>query len=274
MNLQVIAYPIHEIGQRPNQEDSLYPSLGEPPFKGPLFILCDGMGGHAAGEVASQAVCTAMSDYILSHPEEDGRFDETVFAKALEQAYAALDAKDTDDEKKMGTTLAFAMFHPGGCFVAHIGDSRVYHIRPSDKQVLFVTKDHSLVNELIALGEMTPVEAKTSRQKNVITRAIQPHQDGPAKADWVNLSDLKAGDYIYLCSDGMLEQMEDRELVETLSSRETDPEKIISLKDVTKDNRDNHSAWLIRIVSTKAGKEERGKRGFLHFILETLHFVE
>jgi protein phosphatase len=232
------------------------------------------MGGHAAGEVASQAVCTAMSDYILSHPEEDGRFDETVFAKALEHAYAALDAKDTDDEKKMGTTLAFAMFHPGGCFVAHIGDSRIYHIRPSGKQVLFVTKDHSLVNELIALGEMTPEEAKTSRQKNVITRAIQPHQDGPARADWVNLTDLKEGDYIYLCSDGMLEQMEDKELVEKLSSRRPDPEKVILLKEVTKDNRDNHSAWLIRIVSTKAGKEEGERQGFLHFILKTLHFVE
>ena len=255
MRAKVIAFPIYEVGQRSNQEDSLYPSPEASPSTGPLYILCDGMGGHAAGEVASQAVCSAMSDYVLSHPREDDRFDENDFVKALEHAYAALDEKDTDDERKMGTTLAFAMFHDGGCFVAHIGDSRIYHIRPSEHQILYVSRDHSLVNELVELGELTPEEAKTSRQKNVITRAMQPHQDSPAKADWTILTDLKAGDYIYLCSDGMLEQMDDQEIVDTLALSKTDEEKIGILKAATRDNKDNHSAFLIHLTDDRPGKK-------------------
>ena len=249
MRIQVVSYPIYEIGQRSNQEDSLFPPLEKATSTGSLYILCDGMGGHAAGEVASQTVCSAMSSFILSHHAEGDVFEENDFSEALEYAYTALDGRDTDDEKKMGTTLAFVMFHSGGCFVAHIGDSRVYHIRPSANKILFVTRDHSLVNELVELGELSKEEARTSRQKNVITRAMQPHQDHLVRADCVNLTDLKEGDYIYMCSDGMLEQMEDREIVNILSLRKPDQEKIRILKGATQDNKDNHSAHLIRILS-------------------------
>lgn len=266
MRIQVVSYSINELGQRTNQEDSLYPSPGLTPGHGPLYILCDGMGGHAAGEVASQTVCDAMSRYIQSHPQKDGSFGQEDFSAALECAYDALDEKDTDDEKKMGTTLTFALFHEEGCFVAHIGDSRVYHIRPSEKKVLFVTRDHSLVNDLVELGEMTPEEAKTSNRKNVITRAMQPHQDKRVQADCVNLTDLQEGDYLYLCSDGMLEQMEDQEIVNILSLKKTDPEKVRILQGATRDNRDNHSAHLVRILSVQSrqGLWARLKK---HFIL-------
>ena len=246
---KVSAYPILELGKRTNQEDYIYPPFSEKPSNGDLFILCDGMGGHAAGEVASQTVCDAMSNYIEKHPTEDGLFVETDFAEALGVAYNALDARDNGEEKKMGTTLAFVKFHVGGCFTAHIGDSRIYHIRPSEQRILHVTRDHSLVNDLIELGEMTPDEARTSHQKNVITRAMQPHQENRVKADCFNLVDLKAGDYIYMCSDGMLEEMEDRELINILSLSQSDPKKLAILKGVTNNNKDNHSAYLIRIVS-------------------------
>lgn len=263
MTIRVTYNSIHEIGQRSNQEDSLYPSSDSSVSNGSLYILCDGMGGHAAGEVASQTVCSALSQYILTHPSDDGLFDETLFLKALEYAYAALDEKDTDDERKMGTTLAFVMFHTGGCFVAHIGDSRIYHIRPSEGKILFVTHDHSLVNELVELGEMTPEEAKSSRQKNVITRAMQPHQESLVLADCVNVTDLKEGDYLYMCSDGMLENMEDREIVNILALAKPDSEKIDILKGATKNNKDNHSALLIRIQSVHKdnhiNEEESGK---------------
>ena len=254
MKYSISAYSIHELGQRSNQEDSIYPPYSEKPSNGSLFILCDGMGGHAAGEVASQAVCDAMSKYIEEHPREDDLFDEEDFKAALSTAYDTLDARDTGDEKKMGTTLTFVRFHGGGCFTAHIGDSRIYHIRPSEKQVLHVTRDHSLVNDLVELGEMTQEEAKVSRQKNVITRAMQPHQECRSKADCSNLTDILPGDYIYMCSDGMLEQMEDRELVNILSLPQSDFKKIGILKGATKDNRDNHSAHLIHILPEKTGE--------------------
>lgn len=256
MKYRISAYSIQELGQRSNQEDSLFPPFSEKPSCGDLYILCDGMGGHAAGEVASQAVCDVISKYIEVNPREDGLFEERDFNAALDAAYDVLDELDTGDEKKMGTTLTFVKFHEGGCFTAHIGDSRIYHIRPSEKRILYVSHDHSLVNNLIELGEMTPEEAKKSRQKNVITRAIQPHQESRARADCINLTDLQSGDYIYMCSDGMLEEMEDRELVNILSLPRPDRNKIEVLKGATKDNSDNHSAIVIRITS--AGEDSTG----------------
>ena len=254
MIIQVSAHSLQEMGQRNNQEDSLYPSIGQNSDLD-LFILCDGMGGHEAGEVASQTVCEAMSQYILFHRRRDGMFDNSDFQAALHFAYDALDAKDNGAEKKMGTTLTFVMFHKGGCFLAHIGDSRIYHIRPTTKEIMYVTRDHSLVNDLITLGELTEKEARTSRQKNVITRAMQPHQDCRTQADWINLTDLREGDYIYMCSDGMLENSEDEEIVNILSMRRTDAEKIEIFRGATKNNRDNHSAHLIRVVSVSPDVE-------------------
>lgn len=251
MVIKVTARSIYELGKRTNQEDSIYPLYSPKPTDGSLFILCDGMGGHAAGEVASQTVCEVMSRYIAEHPRADGLFEQSDFNAALDAAYDALDAKDTDDEKKMGTTLTFVKFHAGGCFIAHIGDSRIYHVRPSrpeSERILHVTRDHSLVNDLIKLGEITPEEAKTSRQKNVITRAVQPNQETRTKADCLNITDLQPGDYFYMCSDGMLERAEDLEIANILSLDRTDEQKIGILKGATQDNKDNHSAHLIRIL--------------------------
>lgn len=249
MFFRLTALSIQEMGQRSNQEDSLFPPYTRDAQEGSLYILCDGMGGHAAGEVASQTVCEAMSRYVAGHARADGYFGQADFDAALDAAYDALDGKDTDDEKKMGTTLTFVKFHAGGCFTAHIGDSRIYHIRPSEHRILHVTRDHSLVNDLVKLGEITPEEAKTSRQKNIITRAVQPHQERRVKADCLNITDLQAGDYFYLCSDGMLEQAEDEEILNILSLPRPDADKVGILRGATKDNRDNHSAYLVRIVA-------------------------
>ena len=251
MVIKLTARSIYELGKRTNQEDSIFPPYSPAPTEGSLFILCDGMGGHAAGEVASQTVCETMARYVAGHPREDGLFDQEDFYDALNAAYDALDAKDTEDEKKMGTTLTFVKFHAGGCFIAHIGDSRIYHVRPSERRILHVTRDHSLVNDLIKLGEMTPEEARTSRQKNVITRAVQPNQESRTKADCLNIADLQAGDYFYMCSDGMLEQAEDKEILNILSLDRSDDEKIEILRGATRENKDNHSAHLIRILEVR-----------------------
>lgn len=270
MKYKLTAHSIYEIGKRSNQEDYIYPLPEGTPSNGNLFILCDGMGGHEAGEVASKAVCDTLS-HILSAIPDDQPFTEEMFNSALNAAYDSLDGLDNEEEKKMGTTLVFAKFHSGGCFIAHIGDSRLYHIRPSKKEILHVTRDHSLVNELISLGEMTEEEARTSRQKNVITRAIQPHQETRQKADCVNLTDLESGDYLFLCSDGMLEKTEDRELVSILSLHASDKRKMEVLSNVTKDNQDNHSAILVRIDSLNGGeslkKTPRNKHHYWLFVL-------
>lgn len=247
MIIKNTARMIQELGQRSNQEDSLFPPYTPKTLSQECYILCDGMGGHSAGEVASGAVCEAMGRYVGEHPRDDGCYGEEDFQAALDAAFDALDELDDGAEKKMGTTLTFLKIHRSGCFVAHIGDSRVYQIRPSEKELLFVTRDHSLVNDLIALGELTPEEARTSPQRNVITRAIQPHLERRPRADMVNLTDIRAGDYFFLCSDGMLENTEDGELVNILSMNCPDAEKIKMLLGVTRENRDNHSAILVHI---------------------------
>ncbi len=245
MEFELKVISIQEIGKRPNQEDSIYPKLGEATDKDRLFILCDGMGGHERGEVASQTVCEAMGGFLKSKP-----FSEEVFNQGLEAAYDALDSINVAEcEKKPGTTMTFLQFHKKGAFIAHIGDSRVYHIRPSIGKILFQTKDHSLVNQLIDLGEMTPIEAKHSQVKNVITRAMMPLQSPRPKPDIYHTSDIKTDDYFMMCSDGMLEQIEDENLNNILSLKDKDDEeKVEILKKVTSNNSDNHSAHLIHVL--------------------------
>ena len=259
-----------EYGQRkdssghPHQEDCIFPEYGKQTDSDRLFILCDGMGGHDAGEVASATVCEAMSRSILKDGhDKKGVFSSEDFKKALEAAYTALDEKDTHAEKKMGTTLTFLKLHDRGAFIAHIGDSRVYHIRPgktgSETMILHETSDHSLVNDLIKVGELTREEARANGQKNVITRAMQPHLDSRPKAEIYETSDIKQGDYFYLCSDGMLEQLEmdnGISLKNIFSHNGGSIEnKVKILKKVTDNNIDNHSAFIINVVEVLPDKE-------------------
>lgn len=263
MKYQLKVYSIWEFGQRkdsqgnPHQEDSLFPEFGKQSDKDRLFILCDGMGGHDAGEVASATVCETMSQSILNDGyDKDGVFTIDDFNVAIDKAFIALDERDSGAEKKMGTTMTFLKFHNEGAFIAHMGDSRVYHIRPGrdgeETQILFETSDHSLVNDLIKVGELTKEEARHSKQKNVITRAMQPNMGRRPKADIYQTKDIKPGDYFYMCSDGMLEQseMEDGTSLKNVFSElgGNDENKVEILKSVTEKNRDNHTAFIIHIT--------------------------
>ena len=213
---------IHQLGSRQNQEDTIFPILNNATNADRLFILCDGMGGHESGEIASGTVCKTISDYILSHMPEDGVLEDALLEEAINAAYAAVDAQDATGQKKMGTTLTFLCFHKGGCTAAHIGDSRIYHFRPSTNEILYRSRDHSLVYDLFEIGELTYDEMKTAKNKNVITRVIMAHQERPSKADIVHITNIEPGDYFYMCSDGMLEQMDDDDLLEIFGSDKTD----------------------------------------------------
>lgn len=254
MKYKLEASNIWQLGTRENQEDSIFPEFGKITDADRLFILCDGMGGHSAGEVASKTVCSAMSESVFRNcPDSEVAFSDELFNMALNDAYDQLDAKDDGAEKKMGTTMTFLKFHADGCTVAHIGDSRVYHIRPGkgidDTEILFQTTDHSLVNDLIKVGELTPEEAKHSKQKNVITRAMQPGMENRSKADIHHISDIKPGDCFMLCSDGVLEQMEDDNIKYIFSEKGGDiANKVDMLEKVTDHNNDNHSAIIVLVT--------------------------
>ena len=252
MNFKIKAYNLQELGQRANQEDSLFPALGKLTPDDRLFILCDGMGGHEKGEVASATVCETISRVVLSawHPGE--ALSDELFLQALSAAFDALDAKDNGEERKMGTTLTFLCLHANGATVAHIGDSRIYQLRPASDttpaHVVFRTQDHSLVNDLVKIGEITEEEAKHHPQKNVITRAMQPCQEHRAKADIVHLTDIQSGDYFFMCSDGMLEQSTDDNILNIITKPNvSDEHKLEMLRQVTEENKDNHTAHLVYI---------------------------
>ena len=236
---------IWELGQRDNQEDSISPAFGKATDDDHLFILCDGMGGHEHGEVASQTVCKAMSDTILSLSKQSFTDDDLLYA--LQAAYRQLDCLDNSHLKKMGTTLCLLYFHKGGLTAAHIGDSRIYHIRPKENRILYQSRDHSLVYDLYQAGEISYDEMRTSTQKNIITRAIQPGEENRVRPAIVHIADIQPGDFFYICSDGMLEQMSNDELCRLLSADGSDEKKRKQLVAATSDNKDNHSAYLIHI---------------------------
>lgn len=259
--MKIKIYPpqaIHCLGARDNQEDTIYPALGKASECDRLFLVCDGMGGHEHGEVASQMVATAFSEYLAEHQHDNEPLADTLLNEALETAYKRLDPLDKGEIRKMGTTLTLLSLHSGGVTVAHIGDSRIYHLRPSAGSIPFVSRDHSLVMDLYQAGEITRNEMATHPRKNIITRAISPGEDNRTHLDIVHITDVKPGDYFYLCSDGMLEQMTDDELLRLLAQDITDEEKRDQLIEKTEDNRDNHSAYLIRVkqVVNEPGDEK------------------
>lgn len=241
---------IHSIGQRANQEDTIFPKAGQASVEDRLFMVCDGMGGHEKGEVASAIVAEQVSTYIKAVSRPDKPFSDTMLCHALDNAYNVLDAADTQVEgKKMGTTLALLYFHPGGVMAAHIGDSRYYHIRPKEGKIVYRSKDHSLVSELYEAGTISKQETRTLPTKNIIMKAIMPNQDERTMPDIVHIKDVQVDDLFYICSDGMLEQMGDDELLNVLSNGDlTDEQKLEWLETATEDNRDNHSAYLIHVI--------------------------
>lgn len=245
---------IYELGQRDNQEDSIWPLQGQATDQDFFFILCDGMGGHEHGEVASRIVSQSLAQYLRDHVNPEEIVSDQVLGEALEAAYQALDQADDEAAKKMGTTLCLLLFHRGGLTTMHIGDSRIYHVRPSAKKLLYQSKDHSLVYDLYQAGEISYEEMATSPQKNIITRAMQPGKDNRCKPSVVHITDLRPGDYLYICSDGMLEQMDNDALCQLFSSQDSDEAKRQQLIEATKGNKDNHSAYFVGIASVSSGE--------------------
>ena len=239
---------IHELGKRANQEDCIYPIEGKATENDRLFLLCDGMGGHEHGEVASQSICKSLSSFLLQHAVASEGLEDKLLSDALAYAYEELDKLAiAGDSRQMGTTLTLLYFHSNGCTAAHIGDNRIYHLRPSSHTILYKSRDHSLVYDLYQAGELTYEEMKTFPQKNVITRAMIAGDRNHPKPDVIHISDIQPGDYFYICSDGMLEQMEDEELLDVFSANVRDEEKRQMLISETSDNKDNHSAYILHI---------------------------
>ena len=261
-----------EIGAKDNQEDYLWPNPQKINERQRIFILCDGMGGQDSGEIASETAATSIGVYLTSHRPKDGYVSEGLLNEALSYAYDELDKKDNPlSQRKMGTTMACVVFHRGGVLAAHIGDSRIYHIRPSLVNVenglsgiVYQSADHSLVNDLIRAGELTEEEARNFTQKNVITRAMQPNLERRYKAEIYNIDDIQDGDFFFICCDGVLEQLSNEKLGSIMAEESlSDADKIAAIKSICDGKtKDNYSCWLIPVNEVipessdqKAGEE-------------------
>lgn len=270
MNFILNAYAIQDIGHRTNQEDCFYPPFidpchydesprewtfydGTPHMDDRLFIVCDGMGGHDRGEIASQTVTQAMSTYLLKSASIEGVFPDEMVNQAVDKALLALAEQDDPDEvMKMGTTMTMLKFHANGATVAHIGDSRVYHFRPArpsePAKMLFCTEDHTVVNELVHYGQITHAQARRSTKKHILSRAMLSYQERRPKADIHHISDIQPGDIFFLCTDGIFENMDNEALCSLLTDPNySDVQRIQMILHECINNRDNHTAIFVRV---------------------------
>lgn len=242
------AYSFHQVGQREYQEDSRFPALDVPDKEQRFFVVCDGVGGCDKGEVASQTVCGSIGT-SMSKVDFDDDFTNEDFSYVLDAAYDALDSKTNSSNQEMATTLTFVCFHGGGCTMAHIGDSRIYQIRPSEG-ILYRSDDHSMVNTMVHNGVLTPEQAINHPQGNVITRYMESvdSDQNRCMATVMRTVDVAAGDYFFMCSDGVLHRVTDDELVEILSSEGSDEEKMRLIAQKSEDSEDNNTAYLVSVA--------------------------
>lgn len=240
-------YSFWQKGRRPNQEDARFPDEDAPQGCKAAFVVCDGVGGQDKGEVASRAVAYAIGQY-MENVDLTKPFSSSDFSKVLEHAYSCLYKKMRNNTREMATTMTFVCFNAAGAFCAHMGDSRIYQVRPG-VGIMYQSEDHSLVNALVHSGNLTPEEAINHPKSNVITRCISYVEKGMDKpsATTILIEDVEAGDYFFLCSDGVLHCIDDNELLSILSSDKSDKEKINIIAEKSKSSSDNNTAYLIGV---------------------------
>jgi serine/threonine protein phosphatase PrpC len=210
-----------------------------------LFVVCDGMGGAAAGEVASQAAVAAVTE-ALCDPEMAGD-PRRALASGIAEANRRVFSRSEHEPSLhgMGTTLVALLAREGRIWIAHVGDSRCYRLRAGVLQRM--TQDHSLVDEQIRLGQMTPAEAEVSPLRNVITRAIGTR--GSVVPDIEEMV-TEHGDLFLLCSDGLTKEVSEPELTEVMRGDASDLQALcLRLIQAANDSggSDNITAVVVRI---------------------------
>lgn len=204
-----------DVGMRRElNEDKFLMVEAEVPDDGPcgLYVVADGMGGHERGELASQLTIDAIGRHFGQHPPapDYAPFEEWLKAAAMSANQAVLARQeDRTKEKKMGSTLVMALVARGQAHIANVGDSRAYLIRGDGIEQISV--DHSLVERLIQIGQITREEARTHKQRNVIYNTIGDKPDFEVGLYHV---DLQPGDRLLLCSDGLSGMVADEQILD------------------------------------------------------------
>ena len=238
-------FAICEKGRRPNNEDHIYPLSELTDSEQKLFIVCDGVGGSQKGEIASALACESIQTFFATFNEGDP--SKEFINKAIQYTETRFDEYVTDfpEAKGMATTLALVYIGESGITVAHVGDSRIYQFR--NGRLIFRTEDHSLVNTLVKLGQISPEEAFFHPQRNIITRAIQGTTQ-LVEADIFQLTDIQPDDYLFMCTDGVTECLTDDMLSRIFTvNPTTESIKNTIVKFCSEKSRDNYSFYILPI---------------------------
>jgi PPM family protein phosphatase len=233
--------------QRQGNEDSLF-------VRSPLFVVADGMGGAQAGEVASEMAVDSFDGGLPDGSPADG------LVKLIEDANRRIHERSRAEAQRagMGTTVTAAYLSAGEVTIGHVGDSRAYLLRDGD--LIRLTRDHSLVGELVARGKLTEEQAEAHPQRSVITRSVGPEPE--VQVD-THVYQARAGDTFLVCSDGLTSMITDahaKEILESAGSLDEAGRELIAAANQA-GGRDNITVILFRVedVDGPAAEAETGQ---------------
>lgn len=225
-----------------------------------LFVVADGMGGHAAGEIASSVAVHEVRKTLMDQREVIERYAtsgsvlqrqtllaliDSAISKACKLVYQL--AQEDSERHGMGTTLSLLLMVRNRAFVGHVGDSRIYRTR--NGEVTQVTEDHSVINELIKSGRIKPGDAFNSPYKNAVTRAVGVHPN--VEVDTFDF-EVKSGDNYLLCSDGLSCYLDDQMTLDFLSIDDVNsiPQVLINHANQS-GGKDNITAIIVRAIEVE-----------------------
>lgn len=205
-----------------------------------LFVVADGMGGHKAGEFASRFAVEVVKEELAKSVEDN---PEAMIKQAITSANQKLIETASQDARLegMGTTLVVATVIERTLYFANVGDSRLYLLNHDIKQV---SKDHSLVQEMVRLGGIKEEEAKNHPDKNIITRAIGAKEQ--VEVDFYEYR-LKKGDIILMCTDGLSNMVDDTEILHIVKGSRDIVEAVEGLIGKAKENGGNDNIGVVAV---------------------------
>lgn len=208
-----------------------------------ILGVADGMGGHQAGEIASLTALKAIASLTWPAKKSPQTFLKEAFALANEQV---LSKSKTLAFEGMGTTLTVALINNDDLWIGHIGDSRAYLI--TDNRLQRLTTDHSLVNKLVKIGQLSEEEAKNDPRKHVITKAIGGQQSITPD---ITVTKFKSGDRLLLCTDGLTNELTEAEIlaIASVNSPDVAGKKLVELAN-QKGGADNITVVIANLEAT------------------------
>lgn len=220
---------IHEQGRQTSQGNAIFPAPGEGTIHDRLFVVCEGQGDEKKAKLAGSAVASTLSDYIFQNTCPDEPMEEDVLKNALVEVYDTLNGEST---RGAAVTMAMLYFHRHGCLAAHIGNNRIYHIRPKNHALMYRSRDNANTMTSKGYGMAEPIKAF--------------------------ITDVRFGDYFVLMTKEATSKLNDQKVMDIVCANGSDEDKLAKFKNELDDCQKNHSLYFIHVsgVMNEAFDEE------------------